>query len=179
MTFLALWFSIFVRIGRLRHYVALLAMCCCFAASAWAEESKQSYDIPEGLAIDSIKLVARQSGVDVVFDPRVARAVKTSAIRGSFTPRQALELLLSDTPLVVIQDEETTAFAVRRESGTDPNSVDQGELVLKPTTNNQTEHRMIKSTNDTSEVSQSDNLESLRDNTVFLFRSLNASGYWD
>ena len=113
-------------------------------AWAYADESRQAFDIPQGLAIDSIKEVAHQSGVDIVFDPRVARTVETPAILGSYAPRQALELLLAGTPLVVIQDEETAAFAVRHESGSRPNPDDEGELALKPITNHQTESNMIK-----------------------------------
>lgn len=161
--------------GRLNPLLALLAMCCSFAVSAWAEESKQFYDIPEGMAIDSIKRVARQTGVDILFDPRVAQEVKTSAIRGLFTPRQALELLLAGTPLVVIQDEETTAFAVRRESGADPNSDNQGELVLKPITNNQSESRMKNTTNDTAGKSQQDNSGSVVERKGFLSRILGSA----
>lgn len=110
--------------------------------SALAEDGEQPFDIPSGVAIDSIKLVAYQAGVDIVFDPRVANAVQTSAVQGSFTPLQALQLLLEKTPLVVIQDEEATAFAVRREDGLSSDSNDPGELVLKPTTNDQTESDM-------------------------------------
>ena len=122
----------------------ILAMCHYFVTFAYADESKQAFDIPEGLAIDSIKQVAHQSGVDIVLDPRGARTVKTPAIFGSYSPRQALELLLAGTPLVVIQDKEKTAFAVRRESGPTSNPNDQGELALKPITNNLTESNMIK-----------------------------------
>lgn len=121
-------------------------MCHYFVALAYAEESKQAFDIPQGLAIDSIKQVAHQSGVDIVFDPRVARTVETPAIFGTYSPRLALELLLAGTPLVVIQDEETAAFAVRRESDSTPNPDDRGELTLKPITDNQTETNMIKTT---------------------------------
>lgn len=135
-------------LGRIcRRLVVIVMLCHYFLTFAYSDEGKQPFDIPEGLAIVSIKQVAHQSGVDIVFDPRVARTVKTPAILGFYSPRQALELLLAGTPLVVIQDEETTAFAVRYESGSTPNPHDQGELTLKPITNNQTESKMNKTTN--------------------------------
>ena len=144
-------------LGRIcRRLVVIVMLCHYFLTFAYSDEGKQPFDIPEGLAIVSIKQVAHQSGVDIVFDPRVARTVKTPAILGFYSPRQALELLLAGTPLVVIQDEETTAFAVRYESGSTPNPHDQGELTLKPITNNQTESKMNKTTNKETGLNQPD-----------------------
>ncbi len=92
------------------------------------------------MAIDSLKLVARQSGVEIVFDSRVVTEVRTPAIRGSSTPLQAFQLLLKGTSLAVFQDVETAAFAVYRKSGTEPNSNDRMKSsVLKPKAEDQTE----------------------------------------
>ena len=131
--------SLLFGLGRLRPSLPLFAIFCCLAASAWAEtEPRHSFDIPASLAIHSLKLVARQSGVGIVFDSRLVREVRTPAIRGSFTPLQAFQLLLKDTSLVVIQDAEIPAFTVYRGSGTEPNTSDQEESsVLKATTENQ------------------------------------------
>ena len=147
-------------------------MCHYFVALAYGDDGKQAFDIPQGLAIDSIKEVAHQSGVDIVFDPRVARTVKTPAILGTYSPRQALEMLLAGTPLVVIQDLETTAFAVRRESGINPSLDDQKELVLKPITDNQTKPKMNYTINDKLQISQQDNLEELAESKRSWFKNL-------
>ncbi|MCB1122225.1 MAG: TonB-dependent receptor plug domain-containing protein, partial [Verrucomicrobiae bacterium] len=153
----------------------LLAYYLPFALLAAADTARFPFDIPEGMATESIKTVARQSGVDIVFDPRVTESVTTPSLRGNFTPRQALERLLAGTSLVVIQDEETTAFAVRRESGLDPNSDNQRELVLKPNTNNQTELSMNETTNDSSGASQQDNPASAIERKNFLSRILGSA----
>lgn len=158
------------------RFLVLLVMCCSYAAFASAENEKREYDIPEGLAIDSIKLVAHQGGVDIVFDPRIAQSVQTPAIRGFFTPRQALERLLAKTPLIVVQDEETTAFAVRREGGPAPNPDDQGELALKPLTNNQTESGMNKPSTDRYNNSQRGKASETRENKGVLSKVLAGLG---
>ncbi len=126
--------TILLGLGRLRPSLALISIFCCLGVSAWAEEeTRHSFDIPAGMAIDSLKLVARQGGVEIVFDSRVTTEVRTPAIRGSFTPLQAFQLLLKDTSLVVFQDVETAAFAVYRKRGTEPNTSDRVESsVLKP-----------------------------------------------
>ena len=123
--------SILLGLGRLRPSLALISLFCCLAVSAWAEEeTRYSFDIPAGMAIDSLKLVARQSGVEIVFDSRVVREVRTPAIRGSFTPLQAFQLLLKETSLAVFQDAETISFAVYHKSSAETNTSDQVETSL-------------------------------------------------
>ena len=123
--------SILLGLGRLRPSLALISIICCLGVSAWAEEeTRHSFDIPASMAMDSLKLVARQGGVEIVFDSRVVTEVRTPAIRGSFTPLQAFQLLLKDTSLAVFQDAETAAFAVYRKSGAETNTSDQVESSL-------------------------------------------------
>ncbi len=115
-----------------------------------------SFDIPEGNAIESLKAVARQAGVDIVFDSRVVGDLQTPAVRGSYSALEAFQMLLRDSSLVVIQDSNTTAFAVRRESGYAAASVDQGELAVKPTSDKErTDTDMTPTSNTGSPTSQS------------------------
>ena len=74
-----------------------------------------------------------------MFAAKVAIGVRTNEIDGMFTPLEALEIMLADTPLQIVEDRETGAFAVIRVSeefvttpAPDPLST---KLELEPRTN--------------------------------------------
>lgn len=91
------------------------ALACCLAFSAFAAApSKKPFDVPAGLAEESLKRFSAQSGLEVLFvSDRVAN-VRTNAVKGDFTPREAIDLLLADTDLAAAQDDKTGAVRVRR-----------------------------------------------------------------
>jgi outer membrane receptor protein involved in Fe transport len=85
-----------------------------------AEPAKKQLDVPADTATRAIKRLSEQSGVEVLFPSNLARDVRTNAVRGEFTPREALDQMLAGTGLVSAQDAATGALTVRRE-GIDPN----------------------------------------------------------
>lgn len=92
--------------------------------SAGAETSKKRFKIPSGKAIITLKEAAKQADVDIMFAARIAQGVRTNAIEGEFVPLKALDLMLSGTPLTIVEDRETGAFAVIRSPlEEDPNSI--------------------------------------------------------
>ena len=109
------------------------------SASVFSSERGERFiNVPEGNAHASIPQVAQQSGVDVVFDPRIATGVHTPRIFGWYTAQAALDKLLKDTRLMAILDEEAIAFAVVRKSDLNRNPGPKVESVSKPTTNKET-----------------------------------------
>lgn len=83
------------------------------AASA-ADAAKKSFDLPAADAAQTLKAFSEQSGEQIVYPVERVRGVRTNPVQGEFTAREALDLMLADTGLSVVQDERTGAFAVRR-----------------------------------------------------------------
>ncbi len=83
------------------------------AVPAEAPLSLVGFNIPASLAEQGLRLFVRQAGVEAVFEVEEVRGSQTNAVEGRFTPRSALEALVAGTGLVVLQDEQTGAMAVR------------------------------------------------------------------
>lgn len=92
--------------------VGLFALILCLPGRA--AETKATFDLPAGAAGETLKNFARQAGREIVFSAEMVGAVATNAVKGEFTPREALDTMLADTGLVATQDAKTGAFAVRK-----------------------------------------------------------------
>lgn len=105
--------------------VALLLRCLLFlppavgfvpSSAISAEDARtQSFDIPAGRASETLKRFASQAGREIVFSPDTVAEIRTRAVRGTHTAREALDLMLVDTGLVARQDTATGAFSIRKE----------------------------------------------------------------
>ena len=99
--------------------------CLLFALSAIAGAgagipATVDINLPAGEAAETIRQLTAQTGLQVIFRPDSVSGVVTRPVRGSFSPRVALDRLLEDTPLVVVPDSGSGAFAViRRDGGRD------------------------------------------------------------
>lgn len=91
---------------------------CVRAAEASAEmsprakASKKNFDIPAGDALTALKRFFAQSGEQLIYKTESLHGIRTEAVRGSFTAREALERMLSRTALSVAQDEKTGVLAI-------------------------------------------------------------------
>ncbi len=79
-----------------------------------AEDAKRSYNLPTGDAAVALRQFAETSGKEVLFAAETVRGVRTPALRGDFTPQEAMAALLAGTGLVAMPDAKTGALAVRR-----------------------------------------------------------------
>ena len=109
----------------LRRVAALLAIFVLgfgiqpTGASAQNTDSqKKNFDIPAGDARPMLKLFAAQAGREIVFLVESVDGVKTNAVKGEMTAREAIDGMLAGTSLVAALDERTGAFAVRRDAPT-------------------------------------------------------------
>ena len=98
----------------------LAAMVVAPLTSSAADATRKRFDLPSDNAAQAIKRLSEQSGIEVLFPSNLARDVRTNAVRGEFTPREALDQMLAGTGLVSAQDGATGALTVRRE-GSAPN----------------------------------------------------------
>ena len=60
-----------------------------------AEPTARTYDIPAGDLAPALNLFADESGLRLVYGAEIAQGVRTKGLRGSYTPEQALRLLLA------------------------------------------------------------------------------------
>ncbi len=93
-------------------FAALLLMCACNLFAA--ESAAMSFDLPADSAEKALKRFSEQAGLEVLFPTQVARSVQTKPVKGEMTPRVAIEAMLAGTGLVVIEDEKTHVFSVRK-----------------------------------------------------------------
>jgi len=84
-----------------------------------AAETKRTYDLPSDDAVTAFRKFSDASGRELLFATEVARGVRTHAVRGDYTPLEALNVMLAGTRLQASQDERTGALAVRQRD--DPN----------------------------------------------------------
>ncbi len=84
-----------------------------------ADEAKKSYDLPATDAATALKQFSEVSGRETLFAADIVRGVRTAAVKGEFTAKEALARMLAATGLTAVQDEKTGALAVKRLS--DPN----------------------------------------------------------
>lgn len=104
-----------------------------FAVHA-AEPGKKSFNIPTDDAEHSLKKFSAQSGLEVLFVTETAANVKTSAVQGDFTVREAIDRMLQGTNLVAAQDEKTGALRILPNG---PNAPRAAQMVTKSDRPNQ------------------------------------------
>ncbi len=101
--------------GRLLQLCAWLAGLA-LAGSALAGEGTRRFEIPAGDAADTLKLAAQQGGLEIAFFAETVRGIRTPALRGNFTPREALECLVAGTGLVLGADGAADPLTVRKKT---------------------------------------------------------------
>jgi len=107
---------------RISSFVLLSVCFVCSVVNSSAAEAKKSFNLPAGDAEQALKAFAVQSGMEVLFVTEATAGVKTPAVKGDLTPREALDQLLSGTPLVASDNGKSGAVRIRREA-----SVEQAE----------------------------------------------------
>lgn len=101
----------------LRSRFARLCACLVFFALAHAglaAELARPFDVPAGAAAETLKLTARQGGLEIAFFAETVRGIRTPALRGSFGPRDALACLVAGTGLRVVAEASSGTITVQR-----------------------------------------------------------------
>ncbi|MEI6106803.1 MAG: TonB-dependent receptor, partial [Opitutae bacterium] len=97
----------------IRRFSALAALFAVTLAALAQAPATKNFNVPAGSVTNAIKAFSGQSGVEVLMPTDAGKGVRTNAVQGDMTPRQALEKMVADTGLVVIQDEKTGALGLR------------------------------------------------------------------
>jgi outer membrane receptor protein involved in Fe transport len=95
---------------RLRLVVLLILVG---TAGLYAADTKP-FDLPAAAAEKTLRAFSTESGLSVVFPSDITLNVRTQALKGNFTPREALDRLLVGTGLVAVADARTGAFTIER-----------------------------------------------------------------
>jgi hypothetical protein len=103
---------------------ALSALAFTVAVQA-ASTSKKNFSLPAGDAATTLKSFADQSGEQILYPAELVRGTKTNAVSGELSAREALDAMLANTGLVIVQDKESGALAVKKsgpENSTPPST---------------------------------------------------------
>ncbi|WP_414661738.1 carboxypeptidase regulatory-like domain-containing protein [Horticoccus sp. 23ND18S-11] len=104
-------------LARLRCVLVTLLLPFCQAA----ELPTRSFDLPAGDALATLKQFSTQAGARLLYSVDAVRGVTTNAVKGAYTPRDALVRLVANTGLVVSEATTDGALAVSRGSAPVPN----------------------------------------------------------
>lgn len=100
--------------GPLRPFLpALMFVLAMVGSPAWGAEATLSFDVEAGEASTTLKAFAQQANREIMFPVEGVETVRTNPVRGEYSVKEALGLLLAGTPLRAIEDKETGAVVVR------------------------------------------------------------------
>ncbi len=92
---------------------ALILLTCALALSARAvADSVQRIDVPAGDLLAAIESIAKQSDVELVYQPDKLKGLKTAGVSGNLTTQDAVKKLLEGTELRVSLDASTGAMLI-------------------------------------------------------------------
>jgi iron complex outermembrane receptor protein len=94
-------------------FAALFALGLLLAPAAAAEAVKKDFNLPAGEAVATLKQFIAQSGEQLLFSSDDVAGLQTKSVSGSMTAREALEIMMSGSKLVVTQDKDTGALALK------------------------------------------------------------------
>lgn len=107
-----------------RSIAVLIATSLAWTSAAFSAEVKRTFNIAAGKAEVALKAFSEQSTHGVIFSTDAVAGITTNAVRGEFTPPDALARLVAGTGLTVQFDRETGGFAVKRASGPNAQGAD-------------------------------------------------------
>ena len=85
-----------------------------FVACHNQNRDRSNFDIEKGNALVSLKQFASQAKVEIRFNSVAVSDVKTRAVKGNMSNKEALELLLQDTDLNFRYDRSSPAYIITR-----------------------------------------------------------------
>src|SRR5688500_2549855 len=102
---------------RLRALVLFIITCAVSFAAQSADGARRMFDVPADAAEKSLRRFSEQSGLEVFYPSSAAKGVRTHAVKGEMTAREALDQMVAGTVLTVVRDEKSGAFSFKRIDG--------------------------------------------------------------
>ncbi len=114
---------------------ASVFLICVYAAGD--PEQRRKYNVPSGLALETLKVAAKIGRTEIVFASDLVDGLETNSVKGRFTVGEALELMLEGTPLeaVPVSDGKAYGIVARAWKGGNESMRSENQLPNKETTN--------------------------------------------
>ena len=81
---------------------------------------RKPFDLPAADAERALRQFSAQAGIALVFPSEITRGIRTQPVRGTYTPREALDQLLVQSGLTAVEDPKTGALSITRSAPTPP-----------------------------------------------------------
>ncbi len=106
----------------LRRLLQLLALATVLAGpgAGLRAADRKPFDLPATDAERALRQFSAQAGVALVFPSEITRGIRTRPVRGTYTPREALDQLLVQSGLTAVEDSKTGALSITRSAPTPP-----------------------------------------------------------
>lgn len=90
--------------------LALITLACSISYGAYADP--KPINVPPGDLIAALESLAKQSGVEFVYQTNQLKGLRTRGVTGTMSPQQAVTKLLEGTPLKLRTDEVSGAMLI-------------------------------------------------------------------
>ena len=101
-----------------RFFRAAAALLCVMALAGGpvraVETARKKFDVPAGDAFVTLKQFSAQAGGSLLYSADAVDGVKTNAVKGEISPREALDGMLAGTGLEVKQEGHGSTLVIRR-----------------------------------------------------------------
>jgi len=102
------------RFLRLGEAVSVAVLFCRGLFAGTGEAERRYFNVPEGKAVKTLKLAVKQAKVEIMLSAEIVKGVRTRKIRGTFTPIEAFNRMLSGTQLLVIRHEQSGVYTIKK-----------------------------------------------------------------
>ena len=110
--------------NRVCRSAAILLTCLwtVLGAQAAYAQSKYDFDLPAQTLADALLAVGRQTGTNILFEPKALVSVRAPALKGSLSVDDAIARLLANTGLTAQRSSNNTVLVRQSTSGSQPAS---------------------------------------------------------
>jgi len=102
-------------------------------AAAQVADKPAQISLPAGDLADALDKLGDQSGVQILYEPTLAKGIKVSAVKGTLTVGAALQQLLARTGLKADRVNENTVVLKRADANKEPVKKEQNKSTLNRT----------------------------------------------
>ncbi len=115
------------------HILWMLVLVVLCSSSVRGAE--YAFNLEAGPALKTLKQLAIQAEIQLVYSDGAVRGVETPSLRGHYAPEEALSLILVNTPLIAVQANGNGSYVILRQNGDQPGQGNQKTKTENPEQN--------------------------------------------